>query len=56
MNADLKPYPAMKDSGVEWLGEVSEHWEVLRFSCAGALVTSCFPSHSRAHRGGTRGW
>ena len=27
MTADLKPYPAMKDSGVEWLGEVPEHWE-----------------------------
>ncbi|WP_045221804.1 restriction endonuclease subunit S [Desulfonatronum thioautotrophicum] len=25
----LKPYPKMKDSGVEWLGEVPEHWEVL---------------------------
>ena len=23
---DLKPYPAMKDSGVEWVGEVPEHW------------------------------
>jgi type I restriction enzyme, S subunit len=29
MITDLKPYPAMKDSGVEWLGEVPEHWEVL---------------------------
>lgn len=29
MIANLKPYPAMKDSGVEWLGEVPEHWEVL---------------------------
>ena len=29
MIADLKPYPAMKDSGVPWLGEVPEHWEVL---------------------------
>ena len=28
MIADLKPYPAMKDSGVEWLGDVPEHWEV----------------------------
>ncbi len=28
MIADLKPYPAMKDSGVEWLGEVPGHWEV----------------------------
>lgn len=25
---DLKPYPAYKDSGVEWLGQVPEHWEV----------------------------
>ena len=24
----LKPYPAYKDSGVEWLGEVPAHWEV----------------------------
>lgn len=27
----LKPYPAMKDSGVPWLGEVPEHWAVRRF-------------------------
>jgi type I restriction enzyme S subunit len=25
-----KPYPAYKDSGVEWLGEVPAHWEVRR--------------------------
>lgn len=25
-----KPYPAYKDSGVEWLGQVPEHWEVRR--------------------------
>ena len=24
-----RPYPAYMDSGVEWLGEVPEHWEVL---------------------------
>lgn len=23
-----KPYPKYKDSGVEWLGEIPEHWEV----------------------------
>ena len=28
MIAELKPYPAMKDSGVPWLGEVPEHWEM----------------------------
>jgi type I restriction enzyme S subunit len=27
---DLKPYPAYKDSGVPWLGEVPEHWELKR--------------------------
>ncbi|EPI5388439.1 TPA: restriction endonuclease subunit S [Pseudomonas aeruginosa] len=26
-----KPYPAYKDSGVEWLGRVPEHWECARF-------------------------
>ncbi len=26
----FRPYPAYKDSGVEWLGEVPAHWEVKR--------------------------
>jgi type I restriction enzyme, S subunit len=26
----LSPYPAYKDSGVPWLGEVPEHWDVRR--------------------------
>ena len=30
MVADLKPYPAYKDSGVAWLGDVPEHWELRR--------------------------
>ena len=30
--AELKPYPAYKDSGVEWLGEVPEHWEVRKLN------------------------
>lgn len=30
MIADLKPYPAYKDSGVPWLGKVPEHWGVRR--------------------------
>ena len=25
---ELKPYPEMKESGVEWLGEVPAHWQV----------------------------
>ena len=27
MITDPKPYPGMKPSGVEWLGDVPEHWE-----------------------------
>ena len=27
MSMDLTPYPAMKDSGVEWLEDVPEHWK-----------------------------
>ena len=30
----LKPYPAMKDSGVPWLGKVPEHWEVQRLKAS----------------------
>ena len=30
MAAHFKPYPEMKDSGVEWLGEVPGHWEIRR--------------------------
>ncbi len=30
MSARLKPYPAYRDSGVPWLGEVPEHWECER--------------------------
>jgi type I restriction enzyme S subunit len=30
MTADLKPYPARRDSGVPWLGEVPVGWEIRR--------------------------
>ena len=30
MSGVLKRYPAMKDSGVPWLGHVPEHWELRR--------------------------
>ena len=28
MNVNFRPYDGMKDSGVEWLGRVPQHWEV----------------------------
>jgi type I restriction enzyme S subunit len=34
----FKPYPAYKDSGVEWLGKIPAHWEVKRL---GSTLTSC---------------
>jgi type I restriction enzyme, S subunit len=30
MMDNLKPYPAMKDSGLLWLGEIPQHWELSR--------------------------
>lgn len=37
MTADLKPYPAMKDCGVPWLGGVPENWEVRQLGRFGRL-------------------
>ncbi len=37
MIAGLKPYPKMKDSGVEWLGQVPKHWEIKPLSRIGWL-------------------
>ena len=37
-----QPYPAYKDSGIEWLGKVPEHWEVRR----GKAVFRCIDERS----------
>jgi type I restriction enzyme, S subunit len=34
-------YPKYKDSGVEWLGKVPEHWEVMRLRTIGPLLKGC---------------
>jgi len=39
MIAALKPYPAMKDSGVAWLGDVPEHWETRKLRSVLRRVT-----------------
>lgn len=36
----LNPNVPMKDSGVEWLGEVPEHWDILKGSYIGSLFGS----------------
>ncbi len=33
-----KPYPAYRESGVEWIGQVPEHWSLLRLANVGALM------------------
>ena len=35
----LKPYPAYKPSGVEWLGDVPQHWGVKRLKYLGQSLT-----------------
>ncbi len=42
MQRYLKAYPKMKDSGVPWLGEVPEHWEVQR----GKVIFQCIDIRS----------
>src|SRR6266404_7503267 len=43
MIADLKPYPEYKNSGLPWLGQVPQHWDVR--PAFGAFV----PIHERNH-------
>lgn len=35
---NTKPYPKYKASGVEWLGDVPEHWEVKRLKWVGEAI------------------
>ena len=37
MTCALKPYPAYRDSGLPWLGDVPAHWEVRRLGELGRL-------------------
>ncbi len=36
----FKPYPALKESGVEWLGEIPTHWEVRRLKTIATKIGS----------------
>ncbi|MDW7761500.1 MAG: restriction endonuclease subunit S [Acidobacteriota bacterium] len=40
----FKPYPAYKDSGVEWLGKIPAHWEVKRLKRVFRVVNGSTPS------------
>jgi len=39
----FKPYPAYKPSGVEWLGDVPEHWEVKAIKWESAVLRGASP-------------
>ena len=41
----LNPDVKMKDNGIEWLGEIPEHWEVRKLK----YVANCFPSNIDKH-------
>jgi type I restriction enzyme S subunit len=43
----LNPDAPMKDSGVEWLGEVPEHWTVMPLRLAARIESGHTPSRSR---------
>lgn len=47
MIGGLKSYPAYKPSGVEWLGAVPAHWEVLRLRNAVTMRVSNVDKHVR---------
>ena len=48
MSTELGPYPAYRDSGVEWLGRVPEHWGVRKLKYAVAFTGGGTPSKTNA--------
>lgn len=42
-----QPYPAYKNSGVEWLGEVPEHWELMRVKQVARVLRGKFTHRPR---------
>ena len=54
MLAGLKPYPRMKDSGVEWLGELPSHWGVRRLRNIASVRFSNVDKHSKEYEKAVR--
>jgi type I restriction enzyme S subunit len=42
----MQPYPAYKDSGFDWLGEIPAHWELERIKHVAALINEKYDNHS----------
>lgn len=45
----MKPYPAYKDSGVEWFPEIPEHWDVWKMSHAVPVISSGTTPNTEKH-------
>ena len=48
MTSDMKPYPAYKDSGVEWLGEIPAHWGVSATKRVCRIVNGATPKSAES--------
>jgi len=44
----LDPNVPMKDSGIEWLGEIPEHWEIIRLKYIASIQGGSTPKSSNA--------
>jgi len=42
----MKPYPKYKPSGVEWLGDIPSHWEIIKTKYLFRLVTDPAPTNN----------
>ena len=52
-----KPYPAYKDSGTEWIGEVPEHWSIVPLKIIAEIVNGATPdSKNTAYWDGDIAW
>ncbi len=49
MATNLRPYPAYKPSGIEWLGDVPAHWEQRRLRTVADMRVSNVDKHTRDH-------
>jgi len=54
----MKPYPEYKDSGIEWIGEIPEHWALNKVKHNFSFKTGFTPPSSKAeyYENGTHVW
>jgi len=43
----FKPYPKYKDSGIEWLGPIPEHWDVIRINKMFRIINGSTPKSEK---------